>query len=104
MSSYHTRVTVIHTNDLNNFDPLLRFPFKRFLWFLIFQTAGGAEEILQQFMRKHPDSNRDIMKSLRPDYISPLDDLAFDIYQVSSMTSLSTSVRLVRLDRLRGFN
>eukprot|EP00794_Sanderia_malayensis_P015314 gene15314-16891_t len=62
------------------------------------RPTPGAEEILQQFMKKDVDSKRDIMKGLRQDYISPLDDLAFDIYQDPETAQLIRKLELKKQD------
>ena len=52
----------------------------------ILQGQPVAEEIIQHFMNggNAAELKKDFVRGSRPDYVSPLDDLAFDIYQVSS--------------------
>ena len=53
---------------------------------IFFQGQPVAEEIIQHFMNggNAAELKKDFIRGNRPDYVSPLDDLAFDIYQVSS--------------------
>jgi len=52
--------------------------------------SGGVEELVQHFLAggNTAELKKDVLKGYRPDYISPLDDLAFDIYQDSETAQL----------------
>ena len=45
------------------------------------------EELVEHFLAggNTAELKKDVLKGNRPDYISPLDDLAFDIYQVNDL-------------------
>ena len=65
---------------------LLKIQRTAFNGFYLFQGQPAAEEIIQHFMNggNAAELKKDFVRGNRPDYVSPLDDLAFDIYQVSS--------------------
>ncbi|XP_065061516.1 centrosomal protein of 104 kDa-like isoform X2 [Rhopilema esculentum] len=52
--------------------------------------STAAEDLVEKFMSGGDTSElrKDIVRGSRPDYISPLDDLAFDIYQDSETAQL----------------